>query len=376
MENTMAEDSKVKRVAIDPNARDKNLSVALGMIEKEFGKGAIMKLGDNSASSDVSVISTGALSLDIALGIMGVPRGRIVEIFGPESSGKTTLCMHIIANAQRAGGVAAIIDAEHAVDPVYAAKIGVNVDNLLISQPDCGEDALNIADMLVRSNAVDVLVVDSVAALVPRAEIEGQMGDSFVGLHARLMSQALRKLTGAISRSRTCCIFTNQIREKIGVMFGNPETTTGGNAMKFYSSIRMDIRRIGTIKEGDEVVAARTKVKVVKNKLAPPFRIAEFDINWNEGISRVGSIIDVGCDLGIIEKRGSWFSFNGEQLAQGREQAKAVIGEKSDLEARILARIREKLAERRAAASGQTAAPAAAPASAPATAQTEAPAAK
>lgn len=376
MENTMAEDSKVKRVAIDPNARDKNLSVALGMIEKEFGKGAIMKLGDNSASSDVSVISTGALSLDIALGIMGVPRGRIVEIFGPESSGKTTLCMHIIANAQRAGGVAAIIDAEHAVDPVYAAKIGVNVDNLLISQPDCGEDALNIADMLVRSNAVDVLVVDSVAALVPRAEIEGQMGDSFVGLHARLMSQALRKLTGAISRSRTCCIFTNQIREKIGVMFGNPETTTGGNAMKFYSSIRMDIRRIGTIKEGDEVVAARTKVKVVKNKLAPPFRIAEFDINWNEGISRVGSIIDVGCDLGIIEKRGSWFSFNGEQLAQGREQAKAVIGEKSDLEARILARIREKLAERRAAASGQAAAPAAAPASAPATAQTEAPAAK
>lgn len=376
MENTMAEDSKVKRVAIDPNARDKNLSVALGMIEKEFGKGAIMKLGDNSASSDVSVISTGALSLDIALGIMGVPRGRIVEIFGPESSGKTTLCMHIIANAQRAGGVAAIIDAEHAVDPVYAAKIGVNVDNLLISQPDCGEDALNIADMLVRSNAVDVLVVDSVAALVPRAEIEGQMGDSFVGLHARLMSQALRKLTGAISRSRTCCIFTNQIREKIGVMFGNPETTTGGNAMKFYSSIRMDIRRIGTIKEGDEVVAARTKVKVVKNKLAPPFRIAEFDINWNEGISRVGSIIDVGCDLGIIEKRGSWFSFNGEQLAQGREQAKAVIGEKSDLEARILAKIREKLAERRAAASGQAAAPAAAPASAPATAQTEAPAAK
>lgn len=347
----MADDPKIRRTGIDPNTRDKNLGIALGMIEKEFGKGAIMKLGDNNVASDVSVISTGALSLDIALGIMGVPRGRIVEIFGPESSGKTTLCMHIIANAQRAGGVAAIIDAEHAVDPVYAAKIGVNVDNLLISQPDCGEDALNIADMLVRSNAVDVLVVDSVAALVPRAEIEGQMGDSFVGLHARLMSQALRKLTGAISRSRTCCIFTNQIREKIGVMFGNPETTTGGNAMKFYSSIRMDIRRIGTIKEGDEVVAARTKVKVVKNKLAPPFRTAEFDINWNEGISRVGSIIDVGCDLGVIEKRGSWFSFDGEQLAQGREQAKAVIGEKNDLEARILAKIREKLAERRAAAS-------------------------
>ena len=352
MENKMAEDAKVKRTGIDPATRDKNLGIALAQIEKEFGKGSIMKLGDNSAATDVSVISTGALSLDIALGIMGVPRGRIVEIFGPESSGKTTLCMHIIANAQRAGGVAAIIDAEHAVDPAYAAKIGVKVDDLLISQPDCGEDALNIADMLVRSNAVDVLVVDSVAALVPRAEIEGQMGDSFVGLHARLMSQALRKLTGAISRSRTCCIFTNQIREKIGVMFGNPETTTGGNAMKFYSSIRMDIRRIGTIKEGDDVVAAKTRVKIVKNKLAPPFKTAEFDINWNEGISRVGSIVDVGTDMGILEKRGSWFAFEGEQIAQGREQAKAVIAERSDLEARILARIREKLAERKAEAAG------------------------
>ncbi len=363
MENKMAEDAKVKRTGIDPATRDKNLGIALAQIEKEFGKGSIMKLGDNSAATDVSVISTGALSLDIALGIMGVPRGRIVEIFGPESSGKTTLCMHIIANAQRAGGVAAIIDAEHAVDPAYAAKIGVKVDDLLISQPDCGEDALNIADMLVRSNAVDVLVVDSVAALVPRAEIEGQMGDSFVGLHARLMSQALRKLTGAISRSRTCCIFTNQIREKIGVMFGNPETTTGGNAMKFYSSIRMDIRRIGTIKEGDDVVAAKTRVKIVKNKLAPPFKSAEFDINWNEGISRVGSIVDVGTDMGILEKRGSWFAFEGEQIAQGREQAKAAIAERSDLEARILARIREKLAERKAAAAGlppqQPAAPAA-----------------
>lgn len=350
----MAEDPKTRRVGIDPNVRDKNLGIALAQIEKEFGKGSIMKLGDNTASADVSVISTGALSLDIALGIMGVPRGRIVEIYGPESSGKTTLCMHIIANAQRAGGVAAIIDAEHAVDPVYAAKIGVNVDNLLISQPDCGEDALNIADMLVRSNAVDVLVVDSVAALVPRAEIEGQMGDSFVGLHARLMSQALRKLTGAISRSRTCCIFTNQIREKIGVMFGNPETTTGGNALKFYSSIRMDIRRAGTIKEGDEIVAAKTRVKIVKNKLAPPFRIAEFDINWNEGISRVGSIIDVGTDMGILEKRGSWFAFEGEQIAQGREQAKTVIAERPDLETKILAKIREKIAERKAAAAANS----------------------
>ncbi len=369
MENKMAEDAKVKRTGIDPATRDKNLGIALAQIEKEFGKGSIMKLGDNSAATDVSVISTGALSLDIALGIMGVPRGRIVEIFGPESSGKTTLCMHIIANAQRAGGVAAIIDAEHAVDPAYAAKIGVKVDDLLISQPDCGEDALNIADMLVRSNAVDVLVVDSVAALVPRAEIEGQMGDSFVGLHARLMSQALRKLTGAISRSRTCCIFTNQIREKIGVMFGNPETTTGGNAMKFYSSIRMDIRRIGTIKEGDDVIAAKTRVKIVKNKLAPPFKSAEFDINWNEGISRVGSIVDVGTDMGILEKRGSWFAFEGEQIAQGREQAKAAIAERSDLEARILARIREKLAERKAAAAGL---PPQQPAATPSAAETKA----
>jgi len=370
----MAEDPKAKRVGIDPNVRDKNLGITLAQIEKEFGKGSIMKLGDNSAAADVSVISTGALSLDIALGIMGVPRGRVVEIYGPESSGKTTLCMHIIANAQRAGGVAAIIDAEHAVDPVYAAKIGVNVDNLLISQPDCGEDALNIADMLVRSNAVDVLVIDSVAALVPRAEIEGQMGDSFVGLHARLMSQALRKLTGAISRSRTCCIFTNQIREKIGVMFGNPETTTGGNALKFYSSIRMDIRRAGTIKEGDEIVAAKTRVKVVKNKLAPPFRIAEFDINWNEGISRVGSIVDVGSDMGILEKRGSWFAFEGEQIAQGREQAKAAIAERPELENKILAKIREKLAEKKAAAArsgNQQPVPAADVAPAPETAESK-----
>lgn len=343
-----AKAAKGKGSGIDTSARDKNLGIAIGQIEKEFGKGAIMKLGDTSVATDVSVISTGALSLDIALGIMGVPRGRVVEIYGPESSGKTTLCLHIIANAQKAGGVAAIIDAEHAIDPQYAKKIGVNTESLLISQPDCGEDALNIVDTLVRSNSVDVLVIDSVAALVPKAEIEGQMGDSFVGLHARLMSQALRKLTGAISRSRACCIFTNQLREKIGVMFGNPETTTGGNALKFYSSVRLDIRRIATIKDSaGNSTGARTKVKVAKNKLAPPFRIAEFDINWNEGISRVGSIMDVACEMGIIEKRGSWFSFESEQLAQGREQVKSVLMERHDLEEQILAKIREKLAEQR-----------------------------
>ena len=276
-------DTKAAKGAVTPasaaEARAKNLGIALGQIEKEYGKGTIMRLGDNS-TVDVPVISTGALSLDIALGIMGLPRGRIIEIFGPESSGKTTLCMHVIANAQKAGGVAAIIDAEHAVDPQYARKIGVNIDNLLISQPDCGEDALNIADTLIRSNSVDVVVIDSVAALVPKAEFDGQVGDSFMGLQARMMSQALRKITGAVNRSRTCVIFTNQIREKIGVMFGNPETTTGGNAMKFYSSIRLDIRRIGTIKDtAGEPTGARTKVKVVKNKLAPPFKIAENDIN-------------------------------------------------------------------------------------------------
>ncbi len=349
-------DTKAAKGAVTPasaaEARAKNLGIALGQIEKEYGKGAIMRLGDNS-TVDVPVISTGALSLDIALGIMGLPRGRIIEIFGPESSGKTTLCMHVIANAQKAGGVAAIIDAEHAVDPQYARKIGVNIDNLLISQPDCGEDALNIADTLIRSNSVDVVVIDSVAALVPKAEFDGQVGDSFMGLQARMMSQALRKITGAVNRSRTCVIFTNQIREKIGVMFGNPETTTGGNAMKFYSSIRLDIRRIGTIKDtSGEPTGARTKVKVVKNKLAPPFKVAEFDINWNEGISRVGSIIDVGSDLGLIEKRGSWFAFDGEQLAQGREAVKALLQENHELEEKILAKIKAVLAERKAAAQG------------------------
>ena len=343
--------------------RDKNLSIAIGQIEKEFGKGSIMRLGDNKVV-DVPVISTGALSLDIALGIMGLPRGRIIEVFGPESSGKTTLCMHVIANAQKAGGTAAFIDAEHAVDPAYAKKIGVNIDNLLIAQPDCGEDALNIAETLVRSNAVDVLVIDSVAALVPKSEIEGNIGDSFMGLQARLMSQALRKLTPVISRSKTCCIFTNQMREKIGVMFGNPETTPGGNAMKYYCSVRMDIRRIQAIKDSSgEATGARTRVKVVKNKLAPPFKVAEFDINFNEGISRTGSVLDVACDMGIIEKRGSWFSFGEEQLAQGREAVKTLLGESPELVNRIYTRIKEKLAEKNGTA--EAAAPAAESASFP-----------
>ncbi len=327
------------------NDRERNLNVTLAQIEKEFGKGSIMRLGDTAARySDVPTISTGALALDIALGIGGVPRGRIIEIFGPESSGKTTLCMHIMANAQRAGGTCAIIDAEHAVDPVYAKKIGVDVDSLLISQPDCGEDALNIADALIRSNALDVLVVDSVAALVPKAEIEGQMGDSHMGLQARLMSQALRKLTGAAAKSRTCVIFTNQIREKIGVMFGNPETTTGGNALKFYASVRMDIRKATPLKDAaGNMIGNRTRVKVIKNKMAPPFRVAEFDINFSEGISRSGSILDVANDLNIVEKRGSWFSFEGEQIGQGREQTKAFLEKNPEMQERILAKIREAL---------------------------------
>lgn len=328
-------------------AKDKNIQIVMSQIEKEFGKGSIMKLGDESMHVDVPTISTGALALDIALGIGGLPRGRVVEIFGPESSGKTTLCLHVIANAQKAGGIAAIIDAEHAIDPTYAKKIGVNTENLLISQPDCGEDGLNIADALIRSNSVDVLVIDSVAALVPKAEIEGQMGDSFMGLQARLMSQALRKLTGAISKSRTCCIFTNQIREKIGVMFGNPETTTGGNALKFYSSVRLDIRKVTAIKDNAGVVTGhRTRVKVVKNKMAPPFRIAEFDITYDEGISRSASILDVGCDMGIIEKKGSWFAFDGEQLAQGRDQTKQLVQENIEMQNRILDKIKEQLASK------------------------------
>jgi recombination protein RecA len=333
---------KTTATQVDPK-KEKNLAIAIGQIEKEFGKGSIMRLGDDNMRVDVPTISTGALALDIALGIGGIPRGRVVEIYGPESSGKTTLCLHVIANAQKAGGLAAIIDAEHAIDPQYATKIGVNIDELLISQPDCGEDALNIAESLIRSNSVDVLVIDSVAALVPRAEIEGQMGDSHMGLQARLMSQALRKITGAINKSKTCVIFTNQIRQKIGVMFGNPETTTGGNALKFYASIRLDIRRIAAIKNNvGDVIGNRTKVKVVKNKLAAPFRIAEFDINYNEGISRSGSILDVALDMGVIEKRGSWFSFAGEQLGQGREPTKATIAGDNEMQKKILAEIREK----------------------------------
>ena len=324
--------------------KDKSLQIAISQIEKEFGKGSIMRLGDSAAAdTEVSVFSTGSLALDLALGINGLPAGRIVEIFGPESSGKTTVCLHVIANAQAKGGKCAIIDAEHAIDPGYAKKIGVNVDDLLISQPDCGEDALNIVDHLLRSNAIDVLVVDSVAALVPRAEIEGQMGDSHVGLQARLMSQALRKITGAASKARTCVIFTNQIREKIGVIYGNPETTPGGNALKFYASVRMDIRKTSVIKSGEQVLGNRARVKVIKNKMAPPFKVAEFDIMYNEGISKVGSIIDVATDLGLLEKRGSWFSFEGEQLGQGRDQVKLQMMDNPELRERVTKKIMDVL---------------------------------
>jgi len=326
-------------------ARLKSLEVAVHQIEKEYGRGAIMRLGDRTVL-DVPAISTGALSLDIALGVGGLPRGRVIEIFGPESSGKTTLALHVVGNAQRAGGVGAFIDVEHALDPTYARRIGVNIDELLVSQPDSGEDALNIAETLVRSNAVDVLVIDSVAALVPRAELEGQMGDTHVGLQARLMSQALRKLTASIYRSRTCCIFTNQIREKIGVMFGNPETTPGGRALKFYTSVRLDIRRIGAIKDSSgNSIGSRARVKVVKNKVAPPFQTAEFDIMYNEGISRAGSILDVALDLGVVSKRGAWLSFGETQLGQGRDQAKTLLSEEPALAEQVLERIRARLAE-------------------------------
>jgi recombination protein RecA len=320
--------------------RDDNaLEMAVGQIEKQFGKGAIMKLGERG-NVGVAAVSTGALALDLALGIGGLPRGRVVEIFGPESSGKSTLAMHVVAEAQRNGGVCAYVDAEHAMDPVYAAAIGVNVDDLYISQPDTGEQALEIADMLIRSNALDVIAIDSVAALVPRAEIEGDMGDPHMGLQARLMSQALRKLTANLNRSRTICIFINQLREKIGVVFGNPETTPGGRALKFYSSVRLDIRRVEAIKDGVEVIGNRTRVKVVKNKTAAPFRQAEFDIMYGKGISREGSLLDVGVDLGIVKKSGAWFTYEGEQLGQGRENAKQFLTENLDLMFEISDKIR------------------------------------
>jgi recombination protein RecA len=325
----------------DINERKKALDLALSQIEKQFGKGSIMKLGEG-AQMNMEYISTGSLDLDIALGIGGVPRGRIIEIYGPESSGKTTIALHVIAEAQKNGGIAAFIDAEHALDPGYSKKLGVDIENLLISQPDTGEQALEITEALVRSSAVDVIVIDSVAALVPRAEIEGEMGDSHVGLQARLMSQALRKLAGAISKSNTTCIFINQLREKVGVMFGNPETTSGGRALKFYASVRLDVRRIDSIKQGDEVVGNRTRVKVVKNKVAPPFKQAEFDIMYGQGISREGSLLDTGVMAGIIQKSGSWYSYNDEKLGQGRENAKDFIRENPKLYQEIDKLVRQK----------------------------------
>lgn len=323
--------------------RSRAIDLAFAQIEKQFGKGSIMRLGSKEAIVPISVISTGAISFDAALGVGGVPRGRVVEIFGPESSGKTTITLQIIAEAQKSGGMAAFVDAEHALDPTYAKKLGVDVDNLLVSQPDYGEQALEITEQLVRSGAIDVLVVDSVAALVPKAELDGEMGDSHMGLQARLMSQALRKLTGTVSKSRTCLIFINQIREKIGVMFGNPETTTGGRALKFYSSVRIDIRRIAAIKEGDVVTGSRTKVKVVKNKVAAPFRDAEFDILYGEGISREGDLLDIAVNHNILEKSGSWFSYKGERIGQGRENARQFLKDNKDVTARLDAEVRKAL---------------------------------
>ena len=320
--------------------KTKALDAALSQIERAFGKGSIMRLGKNSKAMDVETVPTGSLSLDIALGIGGLPRGRVVEIYGPESSGKTTLALHCIAEAQKKGGICAFIDAEHALDPIYARKLGVGTDDLLISQPDAGEQALEIADTLVRSGAIDVLVIDSVAALVPRAELEGEMGDSLPGLQARLMSQALRKLTASINKSHTMVIFINQIRMKIGVMYGSPETTTGGNALKFYASVRLDIRRIGAIKERDEVVGNQTRVKVVKNKLAPPFKQVEFDIMYGEGISKVGEIVDLGVKVGVVEKSGSWFSYDSQRIGQGRENVKTFLKANPDISAKIEAQIR------------------------------------
>ena len=326
------------------NNKTKAVELAIGQIEKQFGRGSIMKLGDDSMKVEAEIIPTGSIALDYALGIGGVPRGRVIELFGPESSGKTTLALSVVAQAHKSGGYAAYIDAEHALDAAYARTMGVDVDNLLISQPDCGEDALEIADTLIKSGAIDVIVIDSVAALVPRAELEGDMGDSHMGLQARLMSQALRKLTGHIARSRTCVIFINQIRQKIGIMFGNPETTSGGNALKFYSSMRLEIRRVATLKDREEVTGMRAKVKVVKNKLAAPFKSAEFDIMFDgSGISAEGDAIDLGSDLGIVEKSGTWFSFEGNRLGQGRENARVFLREHMDIRDRIIAQIREKL---------------------------------
>ena len=323
--------------------RSRAVELALSQIEKQFGKGSIMRLGSKEAVVPISTISTGSISFDAALGVGGVPRGRVVEIFGPESSGKTTITLQIIAEAQKAGGMAAFVDAEHALDPIYAQKLGVDVDNLLVSQPDYGEQALEITEALVRSGAIDVLVLDSVAALVPKAELDGEMGDSHVGLQARLMSQALRKLTGTVSKSRTCLIFINQIREKIGVMFGNPETTTGGRALKFYSSVRVDIRRIAAVKEGDTVVGSRTRVKIVKNKVAAPFREAEFDILYGEGISREGDVLDLAVTHNIVEKSGAWYSYSGERIGQGRENVRGFLKENRDTFQRIDTQLRQKL---------------------------------
>ncbi|MEY3978478.1 MAG: recombinase RecA [Actinobacteria bacterium] len=349
--------AKAAKPAADPDRaraaeRAKALEAALGQIDKQFGAGSVMRMGEKETMA-IEAVSTGALPLDIALGVGGVPRGRVVEIFGPESSGKSTLAMHIVAEAQRNGGICAYVDAEHALDPVYAAAIGVDTDNLLISQPDTGEQALEIVDMLVRSSAVDVIVIDSVAALTPRAEIEGEMGDSHVGLQARLMSQALRKLTANLNKSNTIAIFINQLREKIGVMFGSPETTPGGRALKFYSSVRLDIRRIESIKDGAEVVGARTRVKVVKNKVAPPFRQAEFDITYGKGISREGAVLDLAVELGIAKKSGAWFTYDGEQLGQGRENSKQFLADNPDVMMQMTERVREKAMARNNAEAAQ-----------------------
>ena len=330
-------------MADERTERNRAVDTAISQIEKQFGKGSIMKLGTKEAVVPISVISTGSISFDAALGVGGVPRGRVIEIFGPESSGKTTIALQVIAEAQKNGGMAAFVDAEHALDPIYARKLGVDVDNLLVSQPDYGEQALEIAEALVRSGAIDVLVIDSVAALVPKAELDGEMGDSHVGLQARLMSQALRKLTGIVAKSRTCLIFINQIREKIGVMFGNPETTTGGRALKFYSSVRIDIRRIGAIKDGDQVIGSRTKVKIVKNKTAAPFREAEFDIVYGEGLSREGDLIDLAVNLNLVEKSGAWFSYKSDRIGQGRENAKQFLRNNTDIREKLEVEVRKAL---------------------------------